>query len=69
LGEKSQLSDKLQECENENFTEHLGKKLEDVLTLKELMPQILHYLVEKITRNTDGTIHIQYSFVIPLQET
>ncbi|MFJ8267674.1 recombinase zinc beta ribbon domain-containing protein [Peribacillus asahii] len=46
-----------------------NKKLKDVLNLKELTPQVLHSLVEKITCKNDGTVHIQYSFVNPLQDT
>ena len=59
----------MQECENENYTVHIGQKLKDILTLKELTPQVLHSLVEKVTCTHDGNVHIQYSFVNPLQET
>jgi site-specific DNA recombinase len=64
---KEQLYEQMQECENENFVLNIGEKLKDVLTLKELTPQVLHSLVEKvITCKLDG---IKYSFVNPLQET
>jgi site-specific DNA recombinase len=66
---KAQLDEKLKECENENHAINIGKKLKDVLNLKELTPSILHSLVEKITCNHDGTVHIKYSFVNPLQDT
>ncbi|WJE16372.1 hypothetical protein QRD89_03180 [Halobacillus sp. ACCC02827] len=63
---QAQLEEKLQECESENYAVHIGKKLKDVLTLKELTPKILHSLVEKITCSQDGTVNIQYSFVNPM---
>jgi site-specific DNA recombinase len=66
---KSQLDEQLQECDNEDYTIYIGKKLKAVLNLKELTPQDLHSLVEKIICKNDGTVHIQYSFVNPLQET
>ena len=66
---KDQLDEKMQECENENYAVHIGQNLKDVLTLKELTPQILHSLVEKVTCTRDGSVQIQYSFVNPLQET
>jgi site-specific DNA recombinase len=66
---KAELNEKLQECDNEDYAINIGKKLKDVLNLKELTPQVLHSLVEKITCKNDGTVHIQYSFVNPLQET
>lgn len=65
---KSQLNEKMQDCENEDYAIHLGNKLKDVLALKELTPQILHSLVEKITCSLNGDVHIHYSFVNPLQE-
>jgi site-specific DNA recombinase len=65
---KAELNEKQQECDNEDYAFNIGKKLKDVLNLKELTPQVLHSLVEKITCKNDGTIHIQYSFVNPLQE-
>jgi site-specific DNA recombinase len=64
-----QLDEKLKECKNDNYTVQVGEKLKEVLALKELTPSILHSLVERITCNTDGTVHIQYTFVNPLQET
>jgi site-specific DNA recombinase len=66
---KSQLREDMQECDNENYAIHIGNKLKDVLALKELPPQILHSLVEKITSSKDGDVHIHYSFVNPLQDT
>jgi site-specific DNA recombinase len=50
-------------CENENYAVVIGKKLKDILTLNDLSPQILHSLVEKVTRTSPGDIHIQYKFV------
>ncbi|MCM3585549.1 recombinase family protein [Mesobacillus maritimus] len=66
---KTQLDENMLECENENYAINIGNKLKDVLKLKELTPQILHSLVEKVTCTHDGSVHIQYSFVNPLQET
>lgn len=66
---KTELNEKLQECDNEDYAINIGKKLKDVLNLTELTPQVLHSLVEKITCKNDGTVHIQYNFVNPLQET
>ena len=66
---KADLTEKLQEYDNEDYAINIGKKLKDVLNLKELTPQVLHSLVEKITCKIDGTVHIQYSFVNPLQDT
>jgi site-specific DNA recombinase len=66
---KTELNEKLQECDNEDYTINIGKRLKDVLNLKELTPQILHSLVEKITCKNDVTVHIQYNFVNPLQKT
>ncbi|MGE8080067.1 hypothetical protein [Peribacillus loiseleuriae] len=65
---KTQLNDKMNECEDENYTVSIIQKLKDVLSLEELTPQILHSLVEKITCTDDGEIHIQYTFINPLQE-
>ena len=65
----AQLQEKLQECEDENYAVHIGRKLKDILTLKELTPKVLHSLVEKITCSHDGSVNIQYCFVNPLQET
>jgi site-specific DNA recombinase len=62
---KTELNEKLQECDNEDFAINIGKKLKDVLNLKELKPKVLHSLVEKVTCKNDGTVHIQYSFVNP----
>jgi site-specific DNA recombinase len=66
---KTELNEILQGCDNEDYAINIGKRLKDVLNLKELTPQVLHSLVEKITCKNDGTVHIQYSFVNPLQET
>ncbi|MDP4086795.1 MAG: recombinase family protein [Bacillota bacterium] len=66
---KAQLDEKLKECEDQNYAINIGSKLKEILNLKELTPTILHSLVEKITCDHDGTVHIQYSFVNPLQET
>ncbi|QOY37957.2 recombinase family protein [Anaerobacillus isosaccharinicus] len=63
------LKEKLQECEDENYAIHISNKLKDILSLKDLTPQILHSLVEKVTINKDGDVHILYSFVNPLQAT
>ncbi|KQU16387.1 hypothetical protein ASG65_26905 [Bacillus sp. Leaf13] len=64
---ETQLNDKMNECEDENYAVSIIQKLKDVLSLEELTPQILHSLVEKITCTDDGEIHIQYSFINPLQ--
>ncbi|WP_077210734.1 recombinase family protein [Bacillus dakarensis] len=64
---KTQLIEKMNECDNENYAVHIGEKLKDVISLDELTPQVLHSLVEKITCTHEGEIHIQYSFVNPLQ--
>jgi site-specific DNA recombinase len=66
---KVQLDEKLKECEDHNFAINIGNKLKEVLNLNELTPALLHSLVEKITCNQNGTVHIQYSFVNPLQDT
>ncbi|MGD6874207.1 recombinase family protein [Sutcliffiella horikoshii] len=63
------LKEKMQECENEDYAIHIDNKLKDILALKNLTPHILHSLVEKITGNKNGHVHIQYSFVNPLQDT
>lgn len=63
---KDQLNTKMEECESENYVLHISKLLKDVLNLKELSPEVLHTLVEKITC-TDGNIRIHYKFVNPLQ--
>lgn len=65
---KTQLDEKIQKCNDENYALHIGKKLKNVLTLKELTPEMLHSLVKKITCTRDGNVHIQYNFVNPLQE-
>ncbi|WHX25035.1 recombinase family protein [Virgibacillus halodenitrificans] len=66
---KMQMEEKMQEYENEDYAVNIGNKLKDVLTLKELTPNILHSLVDKITCEEEGNIRIQYSFVNPFQET
>ena len=66
---KAQLLENLNECSEENYTLEIANKLREFLSLKELTPQVLHNLVEKITCNTGGEIRIQYNFVNPLQET
>ncbi|MCJ0931902.1 recombinase family protein [Virgibacillus halodenitrificans] len=65
---KMQMDEKRLEYENEDYAVNIGNKLKDVLTLKELTPNILHSLVEKITCEEEGNIRIQYSFVNPFQE-
>lgn len=64
---QDQLNEQMNECENENYAVHISEKLKDVISLKKLTPQVLHSLVERITCTHEGTIHIQYSFVNPLQ--
>ena len=53
---KVQLEEKMKDCENENFSLNIGKKLNEVLNLKVLTPKILHSLVERITGNHEGNI-------------
>lgn len=64
----AQLQNKLKECAEESYSINLSKKLKEFLTLKDLSPQVLHSLVEKITCSNEGNIHIHYNFVNPLQE-
>lgn len=64
---KDQLKQLLNECENENYGIHVSEKLKDLISLKELTSPVLHSLVKRITCTHDGTIHIQYAFVNPLQ--
>jgi site-specific DNA recombinase len=59
---------KLEECANENYSIEMGNRLKDFLSLKELTPQILNSLVEKITCNSEGNIRIHYNFVNPFQK-
>jgi len=66
---KDQLDEEIQQCADKDYAIHLGNKLKDVLTLKELTPNILHSLVEKITCERDGSVRINYTFVNPFQET
>lgn len=40
---------KMDECESENYVIYISQLLKDVLNLKELSPEVLHTLVEKIT--------------------
>ncbi|MFJ5760655.1 hypothetical protein ACIQAA_16320 [Neobacillus sp. NPDC093182] len=61
----TQLQQKLEECTNENYTLKMGNKLKELLSLKDLTPQVLNTLIERITCNTQGDIHIQYNFVNP----
>jgi site-specific DNA recombinase len=65
---KAQLDEKLKECEDKDYSIHIGNKLKEVLNLNQLTPTFLHSLVNKITCTRDETVHIQYSFVNPLQE-
>jgi hypothetical protein len=69
LIKKAQLDEDLSECENKDYIVTLKEKLSDLLNLKDLTPQILNFLVEKVTCQSDGTIHIRYSFKNPLQES
>lgn len=69
LIKKAQLDEDLSECENKDYIVTLKEKLSDLLNLKDLTPQILNSLVEKVTCQSDGTIHIRYSFKNPLQES
>ncbi|MFS0637943.1 recombinase family protein [Mesobacillus foraminis] len=66
---QAHLNEDLIECENKDHITTLKEKLSDLLNLKDLTPQILNSLVEKVTCQSDGTIHIKYSFENPLQET
>ncbi|WHY01691.1 hypothetical protein [Neobacillus sp. DY30] len=45
---KTELNEKLKESDNQDFAINIGTKLKDVPNLKELMPQVLHSLVEKV---------------------
>ncbi len=65
---KIEYQEKLQECESENYTIDLGKKLEEVSILNDLTPQILHSLVNKVTSSVDGNLSINYNFVNPFEE-
>ncbi len=51
------------------YPRKIANKLREFLSPKELTPQVLHTLVEKITCDTGGEIRIKYNFVNPLQET
>jgi site-specific DNA recombinase len=64
---KTQLNEKMNKCEDENYAVSIGKKLKNILSLEELTPQILHSLVERITCTHEGKIHIHYTFVNPLE--
>ncbi|MBD3108856.1 hypothetical protein IEO70_10815 [Bacillus sp. AGMB 02131] len=64
-----QLEESLKECTEESYSIDLSKKLKDLLNLKELTPQLLHSLVEKIACTAEGHIRIQYTFINPIQET
>lgn len=65
---KSELQERLEECTNENYAIDLGSKLKEFLLLKDLTPQLLHSLVEKITCSIEGEIRIHYNFVNPFEE-
>lgn len=54
---KTQLIDKINECEDENYAVSICKKLKDILSLDKLTPQILHPLVERITCTHEVKIH------------
>ncbi|MGD7046157.1 recombinase family protein [Jeotgalibacillus proteolyticus] len=60
---KTELQQKLEECSNENYAVDLGSKLKEFLFLKDLTPQLLHTLVEKVTCNKDNEIRIHYNFL------
>ncbi|MGD6779979.1 recombinase family protein [Sutcliffiella horikoshii] len=62
---KTELQEKLTECESENYAIDLGKKLEGISVLDDLTPQVLHSLVSKVTCSLDGNLSIHYNFVKP----
>ena len=64
-----QLHESMKQCTEESYSIDLRKKLKDLLNLKELTPQLLHSLVEKIACTAEGHIRIQYTFINPIQET
>lgn len=64
---KTQLNEKINECEDENYAVSIIKKLNEILSLDKLTPEILHSLVERITCTHEGKIHIHYTFVNPLE--
>lgn len=66
---KDQLDEEIQKCADKDYTINLGNKLKDILTLKDLTPNILHSLVEKITCEQDGSVQcIKSNSVNPFQE-
>ena len=64
-----QLQESMKQCTEESYSIDLRKKLKDLLNLKELTPQLLHTLVEKIACTVEGHIRFQYTFINPIQET
>lgn len=54
--ETAKLNNQLQECKEENYAIDLRDKLKDVLTIKEITPQLLHSLVSHIDCKSDGTV-------------
>ena len=65
---KEQLTSKLEECSNENYSFKLGETLKKFFSLEQLTPQVLHSLVNKVTCSVDGDLRIHYNFVNPFQE-
>ncbi|MGG3562735.1 hypothetical protein ABES03_14165 [Neobacillus rhizosphaerae] len=65
---KIEYQAKLEECESENYAINLGKKLREVSILKDLTPQVLHSLVNKVTCSIDGNLRIHYNFLNPFDE-
>ncbi|KIL47030.1 site-specific recombinase [Jeotgalibacillus campisalis] len=49
--------------EMRDYAVDLGTKLKEFLFLKDLTPQLLHTLVEKVTCNKDNEIRIHYNFL------
>jgi site-specific DNA recombinase len=62
---KTELQEKLKECESESYAMDLGKKLEGISALGDLTPQVLHSLVSKVTCSLEGNLSIHYNFVKP----
>jgi site-specific DNA recombinase len=62
------LQERLEACKSEVYAIDLGKKLRGVSILSDLIPQVLHSLVNKLTWSIDSNLRIQYNFVNPFEE-
>lgn len=58
----------LDECKMENHGLKLGKKLEEISTLDDLVPKVLHSLVSKVSCSLNGDLQIEYTFVNPFEK-